>query len=72
MTDAAKPHKGTLTNWTKVELPLAKGLGYIVTGVFKDHPDFAGEYGRTSYLVKHDEATGEIETRNSRYTLAPQ
>lgn len=61
---AEKPHKGVIKNWIK--LPCDEGLGYAVFG---DAPDTEGWVIRTSYVVKHDEATGEIETRNSRYTL---
>ena len=63
-----KPHKGRISNWTKVEYFPDTGK-YFIRGRFVDHPSFAGERGYTSYLVKHDEMTGEIETRNSRYTL---
>lgn len=64
-----KPHKGRIENWQKTQHPLAGGLGYIIEGRFLDHPEFALMNGHTSYIVKHDETTGEIETRNSRYTL---
>jgi len=64
-----KPYKGRITNWEKVQHSGAKGLGYIITGVYVDHPSFRGETGYTSYVTKHDEKTGEIETKNSRYTL---
>jgi hypothetical protein len=63
-----KEHKGSLKNWRKYECP-GHGLGYLILGEFVDHPQFAGHLGNTSYVVAHDEATGEIETRNSRYTL---
>jgi len=63
-----KPHMGSIQHWHKYECG-TKGLGYLIRGQFIDHPYFAGEYGQTSYVVAHDEATGEIETRNSRYKL---
>lgn len=64
-----KPHKGSIKDWSKLRCT-DKGLGYIILGEFVDHPEFAGaKDGHTSYVVAHDEATGEIETRNSRYTL---
>jgi hypothetical protein len=64
-----KPHYGRIANWTKVHLT-DHGLGYIVYGTFLDHPRWKGVDGiHTSAIVTHDEATGEIETRNSRYTL---
>ena len=62
-----KPHKGMISDWFK--LPCGLGLGYLIMGHLRDHEDYRGGVGNTSYVVKHDEATGEIETRNSRYTL---
>ncbi|MDE2099570.1 MAG: hypothetical protein KGL39_20125 [Patescibacteria group bacterium] len=63
-----KPHKGKIKNWTK--LPTGMGpLGFYIWGEFVDHPDFGNKVTNTSYVVKHDEQTGDIETRNSRYTL---
>lgn len=64
-----KPHKGRIKNWYKEEVGSEYGLGYIIRGRFVDHEYFAGEVGHTSWVVFHDEETGEIETRNSRYTL---
>ncbi len=61
-----KPHKGRIETWTK--LPIGD-RGYIICGKFLDHEQFAGEEGHTSFVLSYDEATGEIETRNSRYTL---
>lgn len=63
-----KIHKGRITDWYKYEVG-DHGLGYMIQGTFVDHPWFGGEHGHTSYVITHDEATGEIETRNSRYTL---
>lgn len=60
-----KPHKGRIEHWTKVSY----SNGDIVCGRALDHPAFAGHNIHTSYVLKHDKATGEIETRNSRYTL---
>lgn len=60
-----KPHRGYIKNWRK----FYRGKLQFVWGTFVDHPIFAGLHGHTSYIVAHDEATGEIETRNSRYTL---
>jgi hypothetical protein len=64
MTD--KPHKGRIERWWRY--PCQGGLGYGINGQFLDHEHIRGD-GHTSYVVFHDEATGEIETRNSRYTL---
>jgi hypothetical protein len=62
---AEKPHKGIIKNWRKH--PLSPGFGaYVVIGSYGDRDEF---FIRTSPVVSHDEATGEIETRNSRYTL---
>lgn len=63
-----KPHYGRIETWYKSYCG-PKGLGYFIIGRFLDHPRFALLNGHTSYVVKHDEYTGEIETRNSRYTL---
>lgn len=60
-----KPHKGKIESWQRKECE--RGLGYYITGRFVDHPQFAGEWGHTSWVEKHDGQ--EIETRNSRYTL---
>lgn len=65
-----KPHKGRITMWAKRECE--HGLGYYIVGRFVDHPAFAGHGGYTSYVVAHDEETGEIETRNTRYTLTEE
>lgn len=62
-----KPHKGRIEKWFK--LPCSSGLGYFIVGTFLDHPQIAGKETNTSWVEKHDLATGEIETRNSRYTL---
>lgn len=63
-----KPHKGCIENWSKYDTP-GHGLGYLILGRFLDHPHFAGERGNTSYVIAHNELTGEIETANSCYTL---
>jgi hypothetical protein len=63
-----KPHNGELHDWFK--MPAGDlGLGFVVFGRSHGHPVWGGGEMRTSYVVAHDEATGEIETRNSRYTL---
>lgn len=61
-----KPHKGKLVGWHRHE---CEDTRYIIRGYFDGHPQFHGMYGHTSEVLCHDEATGEIETRNSRYTL---
>lgn len=68
-----KQYKGRITNAKKVELtpPNDKHLGYYFTCIFLDHPMFGGREGYTSMIVKYDEATGEAETLNSRYTVVP-
>jgi hypothetical protein len=54
-----KPHKGTLRDWFK--FPCGDhGLGYVVFGINEGHPIWGGGELRTSYVVAHDEATGEI------------
>lgn len=65
----AKPHLGRIEQWAKLPA-LGHGLGYRIAGIAVDHPDFFTDRDvLTSYVVAHDEKTGEIETRNSRYTL---
>jgi hypothetical protein len=70
-----KEYKGVIKQWQTVELPVPRkhktdfGLGYVVRGI---HYGFGTEplgWLRTSYVAKHDKKTGQIETRNSRYTL---
>lgn len=65
-----KPHYGKISGWTKC--PARSGLGFYIEGDFEDHPNFKGRFAHTSYVVAHDEKTGEIETKNSRYTLVGQ
>ena len=61
-----KPFKGNITHWRVQHYGDAK----LVWGVFNGHPEFPeGSFGHTSQVVRHNEATGEIETRNSRYML---
>lgn len=76
-----KPHKGTIVGVRK-DIPglelypnlYPKNLGYIITGHFKDHHEFAGMLGWTSLIVKKGPwsafvpRTCEVETLNSRYT----
>jgi len=66
--DTSKPHRGRIERWHKSAGGF-KGLGCIIVGNYLDHPKHPGIGWHTSYVVAHDEATGEIETRNSRYTL---
>lgn len=63
-----KPHHGRIQNWHKQPCG-DHGLGYMIMGTLLDHPTIPVKHTNTSYVVKHDEATGEIETRNSRYRL---
>jgi hypothetical protein len=62
-----KPHHGRIANWHR--LPCDGGLGYLIIGVSFDHPIYGGSSVHTSYVVAHDRKTGEIRTRNSRYSL---
>jgi hypothetical protein len=64
-----KPHKGRIDKWGKLEIGRS-GLGYVIFGRFLDHETIRD--GFTSIVLAHDPATGEIETRNSRYTLIGQ
>jgi len=63
-----KPHRGRIEWWSK--RPCEGGLGYRILGHFREHPNFSPYiWAWSSFVVKHDEASGEIETANSRYTL---
>lgn len=64
--ETVKPHKGRISEWRIIKFGNA---GAIVNGRFLDHERFATKRGHTSHIVKHDEATGEVETENSRYIL---
>lgn len=66
MTDT-KPYKGRLRHATKVYKDGCPGLGYYYTCQFDGHPQFDGQWGRTSYVVK--EEGSYIETNNSIYEL---
>lgn len=62
-----KPHLGAISDW---RFSIAK-KGFVVFGVFDEASKKAKHamYGHTSRVLFHNEATGEIETLNSRYTL---
>lgn len=65
---AVKPDMGRIQNWRRVDA--CGGLGYVIVGRFLDHTRLIGcANAHTTYVVKHDEKTGAVETRNSRYTL---
>lgn len=83
---AEKPFKGSMQAWTRKwfdkNSPAYKalygdedmGIGFIVLGVFIDHPQFGYSPGsRTSWVVSESapDADGNrmIETRKSRYKL---
>lgn len=65
-----KPHHGRIKNWQKDECQ--GGLGFLIVGEFLDHPHFRGSRCHTSAVVSFDEATGEVETRNSRYRVVSE
>lgn len=74
---ARKPHKGRISVTGEFPTP-GLGLGYLYLCKFLDHPEFGGERGHTSYIVRderdvprHLNDSYEIETRNSRYTVVP-
>lgn len=71
-----KPFKGNLYHWRKIYFDMKEigerykedpGLGYVIHGHLDPVPRF-GNWWRTSWVVKHD-IDGNIETRNSHYTL---
>ncbi len=52
----SKPHNGDIKDWVK--LPCSHGLGYYIVGEFQDHPDCGRKTTNTSWVEKHDAATG--------------
>lgn len=73
----SKPHKGNLYHWRKSFFNQKEfeklygedcGLGYIICG-YRSKVARMGTYWQTSWVVAYDPETGEIETRNSHYTL---
>lgn len=60
-----KPDRGTINDWT---FNSNKFGGYI-TGIFVDHPRFAGKFGHTSQLVNWNFENMTVETLNSKYVL---
>jgi hypothetical protein len=64
----SKRFKGRLRSWKKLPHEAPGTLNYYVTGVFVDHPIFAGKYCYTSMVVAEKKG-GWIETCNSRYRL---
>lgn len=63
-----KAHKGRIEGW--VVGPWFGQRQNVVIGMLYGHPDFKdGKHIRTSPVVKIDVEKGEVETRNSRYTL---
>lgn len=59
-----KQHKGKIAKWRKIKS--VGGLGYFISGILCDQQ--ATPIVHTSCVVLHD-ASGEIETKYSRYTL---
>lgn len=67
-----KPHKGRIDQAVWVDVR----DGHTYQGLFLDHPELKGKYGRTTLVVKddadiprHKGDSYEIETLNSRYTI---
>jgi hypothetical protein len=60
-----KPHRGRIAAWRKTGHD--KATAY--EGVFLDHPNLTGFMSVTSAVVTGPDGGGEIETRNSHYTL---
>ena len=72
-----KPYRGRIYHWKRVPFDIEStrayyqeptGLGYTIHGYTTDPPKL-GTWWRTSWVLSHDLETGEVETRNSRYTL---
>lgn len=79
--DMSKPFKGRLKGAFQMIQgnPTKEHLGYIYVGTFLDHPEFKGNFGHTSAVVKdncdiprHVNEGYMIETLNSRYTIVPE
>lgn len=74
-----KPHKGTILGSKHEVLADEKtygpNLGYVIIGTFIDHPNFKGQRGHTSLIVKcgrkKKDGTHNVETLNSRYVWSP-
>lgn len=64
-----KPHQGRIKGW-KIERRRTANFAYIY-GEFLDHPGIRGP-GWTSRIVSANFETGEVETKNSRYTLVDE
>jgi hypothetical protein len=62
---AEKPHRGRIAAWRKTGHEEATAY----EGVFLDHPNLTGFMSVTSAVVAGPDGDGEIETRNSHYTL---
>ena len=60
-----KPHRGRIAAWRKTGHDEATAY----EGVFLDHPNLTGFMSVTSAVVAGPDGGGEIETRNSHYTL---
>jgi hypothetical protein len=65
-----KPHRGRIRDWYFVQTHANKPPH--IEGLFLDHPELRGNDGHTAAVLKFDAETGEIETRNSRYTLVSE
>src|SRR6266566_2825146 len=70
-----KPFKGRIKHWTKQVNPVYPDLFKEITvkGYYLDHPDFKGEWGLTSRVVKlspqDKDGNIRLETTNSKYVL---
>ena len=76
-----KPYKGEISNYRIIEFvgdgnsydpeKYGPNLGYIVQGIFHNHPVFRGlsAAGATTSLVVKRYEDGFIDTLNSRYKL---
>lgn len=65
-----KPHKGRIKNWYFIQTHA--NTPPRIAGIFLDHPTLCGDDAETTSVLKFDAATGEIETRNTRYTLVSE
>ncbi|GAB5503451.1 hypothetical protein [Pyruvatibacter sp.] len=65
-----KPHRGFIRSWRKVNAVASDE--YFIDGVFDGHWRFDGKFGHTSLVLSHNSETGEVVTKNSRYTCLPE
>lgn len=69
-----KPFMGRIRHWTtkQHDSPISMWQGLVVWGLYVDHPDFKGQWGHTSRIIKIDGPSlggRDLETINARFVL---